>query len=120
MVVVLVLPQYLIVGNLLLQRPEQQLQRPFGNTYVLMVDGYGGNICDFTVSGWSATGILPVELSDFFGIAITRENVISWTTESEQDNDRFDLLRSFDGINFEVIAQIDGAKNLLRSMSTAM
>ena len=31
---------------------------PF-HTYILMVDGFAGDQCDFTVSNWTATGILP-------------------------------------------------------------
>jgi hypothetical protein len=82
-----------------------------GNNYVLMVDGYGGNVCDFTVSGWTATGILPVELSEFYGMAAARENVLSWTTASEEDNEGFDILRSWDGVNFEMIDHLFGAGN---------
>jgi len=36
-----------------------------GNTYMLMFDGNAGDNCDFTISNWTATGIvLPVELVD--------------------------------------------------------
>ena len=81
-----------------------------GNTYVLMVDGWGGDNCDFTVSGWTATGIqLPVELVDFEGVALPRKNVLQWKTVFEENNDYFNVLRSFDGVNFETIDQIDGA-----------
>ncbi len=86
-----------------------------GNTYVLMVDGFGGDICDFTVAGWNASGILPVELSEFFGISMTRENVISWITDSEEDNERFDLYRSWDGINFEVVTSVNGVGNTMET-----
>jgi hypothetical protein len=82
-----------------------------GNTYVLMVDGFGGDICDFTVANWSAIGILPVELEDFNGMTIPRENVLNWITVSEKDNDYFDVMRSFDGVNFEKIGSVDGAGN---------
>jgi hypothetical protein len=38
-------------------------------------------------------------------------NEITWITESEHNNDYFNLHRSFDGENFEIIATIDGAGN---------
>jgi hypothetical protein len=79
-----------------------------GNTYVLMVDGFSGDACDFTVSNWLATGILPVELSNFYGLALTERNAIRWETVSEVDNDYFSVLRSYDGINFESIGEVDG------------
>lgn len=82
-----------------------------GNTYVLMIDGYAGNNCDFTIQGWDATGILPVELAELSGITFSDKNVISWKTISEQNNDYFRVLRSYDGVLFEPIAQLDGAGN---------
>ena len=40
-----------------------------GNTYILMVDGFGGDNCEFTVTNWTAQNIqLPVELVDFKGV----------------------------------------------------
>ena len=79
-----------------------------GNTYMLMVDGFSGDACDFTVSNWVASGILPVELSEFYGLALTEHNAIRWETASEIDNDYFSVLKSYDGINFESIAEVDG------------
>ncbi len=81
-----------------------------GNTYVLMVDGWGGDNCDFTVSNWTATGIqLPVELVDFEAAAMSRKNVVMWKTVYEENNDYFNVMRSFDGVNFETIDVVDGA-----------
>ena len=82
-----------------------------GNTYVLMVDGWGGDNCEFTVSNWTATGILPVELVHFNAIASTHHNIISWQTETEYNNDYFRVMRSYDGENFEEIAIVNGKGN---------
>lgn len=79
-----------------------------GNSYVLMVDGFQGDDCDFSVANWLATGILPVELSNFYGVALSDYNAIRWETVSEVDNDYFYINRSYDGINFESIAKVDG------------
>lgn len=82
-----------------------------GNSYVLLVDGFSGDDCDFTVSNWTAVGILPVELVEFHGLAMTGRNVIRWETASEKDNDYFSIMRSFDGVHFESIGTVDGIGN---------
>ncbi len=80
-----------------------------GNNYILMVDGFGGDVCDFTVTGWTAVGILPIELISFNGVTLSSTNSLKWSTASERDNDHFNILRSFDGINFEKIGEQKGA-----------
>lgn len=82
-----------------------------GNDYILMVDGWGGDNCEFTVTGWTATGILPVELVYFNAIASTNHNMVTWQTESEFNNDFFRVMRSIDGENFEEIATVKGKGN---------
>lgn len=52
---------------------------------------------------------LPVELSAFYGKATGKYNTLHWETNAELGNDYFNLLRSFDGENFETIGTIDGA-----------
>lgn len=81
-----------------------------GNTYILMVDGYAADNCVFQVDGWVASGIqLPVDLVQFYGVALPESNIISWKTISERDNDYFNLQRTYDGENYENIAKIYGA-----------
>ncbi|MCR9171430.1 MAG: T9SS type A sorting domain-containing protein [bacterium] len=82
-----------------------------GNTYILMIDGFGGDNCDFTISNWTATGILPVELVHFNAIASSHHNIISWQTETEFNNDYFRVMRSFDAENFEEIGTVNGKGN---------
>lgn len=84
-----------------------------GVEYYLMVDGNAGDVCSFTVTGWTATGIIPlsVELIDFNGVTLPDANLISWKTASELNNDFFEVQRTFDGINFETIGTISGAGN---------
>jgi hypothetical protein len=81
-----------------------------GNTYMLMFDGNAGDNCDFTISNWTATGIvLPVELIDFEVVGMSRRNVLSWRTVTERASSHFEVQRSFDGINFEKIGLVDAA-----------
>lgn len=86
-----------------------------GNTYVLMVDGNGGSICDFSISGWNGTGILPVELIAFTGVGLEEFNSLKWSTASEKENDHFNVLRSYDGIDFEKIGELEGAGTTLHT-----
>jgi hypothetical protein len=80
-----------------------------GNQYLLMVDGFAGSNCNFTISGWTATGILPIQLKAFTGEATEEGNFLSWITESEINNDYFEVQHSRDGDHFEKIATISGA-----------
>ncbi len=81
-----------------------------GNQYMLMVDGNTGSICDFIVSGWTATGIIPlgVEYKHFFARKKTDFKELIWETNLERDCDYYDVLRSFDGFNFEQIGMVSG------------
>lgn len=82
-----------------------------GNSYLLMVDGWAGDDCEFTISGWSSSGILPVSLTSFYGTPGIDENYIYWTTKSELNNSHFILERSIDGISFHKIGLVYGADN---------
>lgn len=82
-----------------------------GSTYMLMVDGFAGDVCDFQVNNWTANGILPVELVGFFGAAMPQKNVLHWQTASELNNDYFVINRSYDGENFEPIGMVNGIGN---------
>jgi hypothetical protein len=82
-----------------------------GNSYLLMVDGWAGDDCDFTISGWSVSGILPISLTTFEGHASLNENVLEWTTKSEQNNSHFIVEESRDGLLFHSIGTVYGHGN---------
>ena len=69
------------------------------------------------LSGFSVFGVaqsatpLPIELINFMGEMVGEDNLLTWTTVSEHNNDYFTLERSRNGIDFEEIAIIDGAGN---------
>ncbi|MDF2456734.1 MAG: omcB 1 [Cytophagaceae bacterium] len=53
---------------------------------------------------------LPVELVAFDVLKTTEYSVyISWFTASEKNNDHFNVQRSYDGINFQTIAVVQGS-----------
>ncbi|NVK65420.1 MAG: T9SS type A sorting domain-containing protein [Flavobacteriales bacterium] len=81
-----------------------------GNTYMLMFDGNAGDNCDFTISNWTATGIiLPVELVDLKAVGMSGRNIVSWKTVTEHNSSHFNVMRSFDGIKFEHVGTVDAA-----------
>jgi len=82
-----------------------------GNDYMLMIDGFGGANCDFTISGWTGINILPVELTQFLGYANENENLLKWTTASESNNEYFYIEKSTDGINYKKIGEVQGSGN---------
>jgi serine protease AprX len=50
--------------------------------------------------------VLPILLKDFRGKISNNDNIISWKTEIEVNNDFFELEKSFNGISFFSIAKI--------------
>ena len=56
-------------------------------------------------------GTLPVELIDFSVIYNTNIVTLSWSTASESNNDRFEVEKSTNGVDFEVIGIVSGMGN---------
>lgn len=54
---------------------------------------------------------LPITLLDFTAIKKVRNVVLNWSTASEQNNDRFEIERTTDGINWITIQTISGNGN---------
>ena len=54
---------------------------------------------------------LPIELLSFTGECYNQSIVLEWSTATEINNDYFSIERSIDGINWQIIAKIDGAGN---------
>lgn len=110
---------FIPVGNCLLNIPSPPSASSIvtatgltvGQEYMLMVDGYLGAECDFRIADWGAVNVLPVELSDFRGVEFEDKNTLIWTTDSEKNNDYFELLKSHDGENFEVVGIVQGVGN---------
>lgn len=89
-----------------------------GDSYFLVIDEWSPNAGSGYQLSFSGTAsldctILPVELVDFHPEYIPEEHAVAlrWTTESERDNDRFDVEKSIDGINYEIIGSVKGSGN---------
>jgi hypothetical protein len=87
-----------------------------GQSYILVVDEWSPNAgSGYTLSfGGTASldcTVLPVELSEFNVEYVPSDNVVDvfWKTASERENDFWEVERSSDGVNWEVIRQVKGA-----------
>lgn len=68
------------------------------------------NMTNFSVFGIAQSPTpLPIELLYFDGEMVGEDNLLTWATASEQNNDFFTLERSRNGIDFEVLAVVPGA-----------
>ncbi len=67
-----------------------------------------GGVNTSSVSLLTGASPLPVELTAFTAVAAGRDARLAWATASEQDNDRFEVERSFDGVTFARIATVAG------------
>jgi hypothetical protein len=54
---------------------------------------------------------LPVSLINFNATLINKKIALNWSTATETNNDRFEIERSVDGINFNKIGQVKGKGN---------
>ncbi len=54
------------------------------------------------------SSVLPVELTSFTATKVTEGVLLNWNTASELNNDRFEVTRSTDGVNFETIGYVSG------------
>lgn len=66
-----------------------------------------------TFSGSGTTNVLPVELVDFYVISQQYSIGLKWVTAWEETNEGFEVQRSIDGQNYEVIDFVDGYGNSL-------
>lgn len=85
-----------------------------GECAFLMIDGFAGDACDYSVTLTNISGgciILPIGLTNFN--VYSNENAInlSWEVYSELDNAFFTVERSLDGNNFTPIATIQSIGN---------
>lgn len=83
--------------------------------YVMLIDNYTADNTSYTFH-WNLNGVslncailLPIELISFTGKVESDRNVLHWITASELNNSHFDIERSTDIINFEIVGTVTGA-----------
>lgn len=83
---------------------------PVGHPSVYFYD-----IDNFTIN---CSSVLPIELLYFNADKATcHQNMLTWSTATETNNDHFDIESSSDGMNFVKIKEIPGAINSMNTMS---
>lgn len=92
-----------------------QLNVVAGQTFIMMVDEWtpntgGGYTLSFGGTASLDCTVLPVELLKFDATYLPKEESIDvyWITETENNNDFFDLEKSYDGENFQFVKRVDG------------
>ncbi len=68
------------------------------------------SVSDFTLNVFEC-GPLPIQLSSFTGKFDGGRSLLSWQTNQELNIDRFELMRSTNGVDFIKVASIKGAGN---------
>lgn len=92
-----------------------------GETYSMVVNIYqnGGPqpVIDMTIGGTGTLDCtpvyLPVEVHSFNGIGQDGENLLSWVAASQINNDYFELERSSDGEQWELVERVQGAGTVM-------
>jgi hypothetical protein len=78
----------------------------------IAIDGFAGDACNYTVTLTNLSTpcivVLPIELLSFDIERLGADNRIKWVTSSERESDFFTIEKSFDGIKFLPIENIDG------------
>jgi hypothetical protein len=72
---------------------------------------FNGNSACSDIICATAIGLLPIDLIDLIGFYNNGDNFVTWSTESESNNDFFIVSHSTDGIIWNSLAEIPGAGN---------
>ncbi len=87
-----------------------------GNVYRLVVATSPANLASATYNIFNdynlvvaSASLMPVQLVSFNGSYSNGLATLNWETSQEINNDHFELYRSFDGIQFDLVATIAGA-----------
>lgn len=73
-----------------------------GQTYYMMTN-YPAGACNFSVTGWAYSGVLPVDLISFTGDSEGKYNRIKWIVGSEANIDSYSIEHSHDAKSFTQI-----------------
>lgn len=80
-----------------------------GVTYYLMVNSLTST-CQFSITGWSIAGTLPVNFMSFLSENEGKYNVINWQTNTDYNVSTYLLERSYDAMSFEPVAEIKSSQ----------
>lgn len=105
---------FLTIGSETIDGSEiNDLASPNQVTEATMASGNAG--CAET--GTCEENPLPIQLAYFNVVSQENSVKINWVTTTEENNDYFEILRSRDGVEYDVIGTTDGAGNSSQAMS---
>lgn len=84
------------------------------------VNSSGGSVFYYDIDYFNitCTSALPIELLYFTGEKNScGSNILSWATATEQNNDKFEIERSIDGVDFVKIGTLKGAGNSTQKLT---
>jgi len=87
--------------------------------FYLVMDGNANSQCQYTISGVNIQP-LPIELISFYGRKYNNANYLTWEVASELNNDRFEIERSLDGLNWTYVSMVTGAGTSSQQRTYAM
>ena len=89
-----------------------------GQSYILVVDKWSPALASGYTLSFGGTAsldctVLPIELTDFNAVYQPDLDLVDvyWTTASEYNSDYFNVEKSVDGVNYEVISRVEAVKN---------
>lgn len=82
-------------------------------SHTLTFSGTSAGTCGLIIDNIALQRLLPIELAYFKATSISsqQEVLLQWQTNSELNNDYFVVERSMDGINWEIVHQLDAIGN---------
>lgn len=76
-----------------------------GLPYYMMVN-YPAGACNFSVTGWAYSGVLPIDLISFTAVSDGKNNVLDWLVGNESSIYSYVLESSEDGLTFNPLGVI--------------
>ena len=77
-------------------------------TVTIGLDGNAGANCSFNISATNTIVPLPISLVSFSAVQLRDYVTIDWTTASETNNNYYTIEKSYDGIDFLPLENIEG------------
>lgn len=112
-------------GNLALQGSQSPVAGTWSSPVItvnagecafLMIDGFAGDVCDYSVTLTNITGgctILPIELVSFDVNGSSEGTEFNWAVKSELETVGYRIEESYDGYNFEKLGFKQSFNNAL-------
>ncbi|MFZ1528358.1 MAG: hypothetical protein WAT19_06395 [Ferruginibacter sp.] len=94
-------PSWSLVNNYPFRQPERVFFNPFNNNEI-WVTSFGNGL------KMGTSVVLPVKLISFSAYRSVNNSILNWTTGNEDTGDRFEVERSTNGRQFDIIGSIAG------------